>query len=87
MSIYISINVWGTTQSSVIQSIKQTQQRKSKKNNRMHICISLNSSDLLEHLAMLRLQHSQQLVKKPLKQGYQYHKRRKTFFKILSPIR
>ena len=42
--------------------------------------IFLNSSDLLEHLAML--QTSALLTEKPLKQGYQYHKLHVTFSKF-----
>ena len=41
--------------------------------------ISLNSFALLEHLAMLL---TSMLTQKLLKQGYWYHKRRKTFYKF-----
>ena len=45
--------------------------------------ISLNSFVLLEHLAMLLTStHNKLLTQKLLKQGYRYHKPRKTFSKF-----
>ena len=42
--------------------------------------IFLNSSDLLEHLAMLQTSRNKLLTEKCLKKGYWYHKLCKTLF-------
>ena len=41
--------------------------------------IFLNSSDLLEHPAMMQMTRNKLLTEKLLKQGYRYHKLHKTF--------